>query len=204
MVTGVRVYIEGGGNTKATRSRLREGFHGFLAPLRELAREKRLRWDVVLSGSRRDAFEDFTTALRSHRDSWVVLLVDSEEAVSLSPRAHLAKRDGWDLSVAEDDQAHLMAQTMEAWLVADPEALADYYQDDFNRGALPVRPNLEEEPKPNLYAALEAATRRTRKGRYAKIAHAADLLARISPVKVQERAPHCKRLFDTVRAKISS
>lgn len=204
MVGGIRIYVEGGGNTRATRSRLREGFHGFFATLRELARRKKIRWDVIPSGSRKDAFDDFTNALRSHPDSWVVLLVDSEEALSSPPCEHLKKRDGWDLAAADEEQVHLMAQAMEAWLLADPDALAKYYGDGFNPNPLPRRPNLEEEPKAALYAALEAATRKTQKGAYAKIAHASDLLARIDVMKAQDRAPYCKRLFDTVRAKIAS
>jgi hypothetical protein len=154
MVTAVRIYVEGGGNTRATRSRLREGFHGFFTMLRELARQKRIRWDVIPSGSRKDAFDDFLTALRLHPDSWVVLLVDSEDAVASQPRAHLKKRDGWDLTAAAKDQVHLMAQAMEAWLLADPDTLAEYYGEDFNRNALPRRQNLEEEPKASLYDAL--------------------------------------------------
>jgi ATP-dependent Lon protease len=127
MVAAVRIYVEGGGNTRATRSRLREGFYGFFTMLRELARQRRIRWDVIPSGSRKDAFDDFTTALRLHPDSWIVLLVDSEETVSTLPRDDLKKRDGWDLAVAAEDQVHLMAQTMEAWLLADPDTLAEYY-----------------------------------------------------------------------------
>ena len=204
MVTAIRIYVEGGGNTWATRSRLREGFHGFFTTLRELARQKRIRWDVIPSGSRKDAFDDFITAQGSHPDSWIVLLVDAEGAVAAPPRAHLKRRDGWDLSAAKEDQVHLMVQAMEAWLLADPEALAHYYSQDFNPNSLPKRQNLEEEPKADLYAALEAATRKTQKGEYAKVAHASDLLARVDARKSQARAPHCKRLFDTVRAKIES
>jgi len=37
-----------------------------------------------------------------------------------------------------------------------------------------------------------------------KMAHASDLLARISALKAQDRAPHCKRLFETIRAKLAS
>jgi hypothetical protein len=204
MVTAVRIYVEGGGSTRATRSRLRQGFHGFFAMLRDLARQKRIRWDVIPSGSRKDAFDDFTTALRLHPNSWVVLLVDSEEGVSSQPRVHLKKRDGWDMTDAAEDQVHLMAQAMEAWLLADPDTLAEYYGEDFNANPLPRRQNLEEESKTSLYAALESATHKTQKGVYAKIAHASDLLARVDALKSQDRAPHCKRLFDTVRTKIRS
>jgi hypothetical protein len=204
MVTAIRIYVEGGGNTKHTKARLRQGFHGFLAGLRELARQRHIDWDVVVSGSRRDAFDDFVAAQGSHPDSWILLLVDAEGAVEAPPRAHLQHRDGWDLSAAGEDQVHLMVQAMEAWLLADPEALADYYGQDFNRKALPKRHNLEEEPKANLCAALEAATRHTQKGEYGKIAHASDLLARVDVCKSQARAPHCKRLFDTLRTKLES
>jgi hypothetical protein len=204
MVTAVRVYVEGGGNTRAARSRLREGFHGFFATLRELARQRRIRWDVIPSGSRKEAFDDFMAALRSHPDSWVVLLVDSEDAVFSQPRTHLQKRDGWDLNAAAEDQVHLMVQAMEAWLLADPDTLAAYYGQRFNRNALPRRQNLEDEPKAGLYAALDSATRKTQKGVYAKIAHASDLLARVDVIKSQNRAAHCKRFFDTVRSKIVS
>jgi hypothetical protein len=95
-----------------------------------------------------------------------------------------------------------MAQATETWLLADPDTLAEYYGEDFNANPLPRRPNLEEEPKASLYAALELATRKTQKGVYAKLAHASDLLARVDALKSQDRAPHCKRLFDTIRDKI--
>ena len=58
-----------------------------------------------------------------------------------------------------------MAQCMEAWLVADPEALAEFYDQGFNANALPKRINLEEEPKAQIYVALENATRQTQKAR---------------------------------------
>lgn len=120
--------------------------------------------------------------------------MDAEDAVTALPREHLKQRDGWDLSTAHEDQIHLMVQTMEAWLLSDPEALAKYYGQGFNANPLPKRTNLEDEPKANLCPALEKATRKTQKGEYKKIAHASDLLAKVDPRKSQARAPHCKRL----------
>jgi hypothetical protein len=92
---------------------------------------------------------------------------------------------------------------MEAWLVADPEALAEYYSQRFNGNALPRRPNLEEEPKTQIYNALENATRQTQKGSYGKIKHASALLKLVSPQRAQERCPHCRRFFDTVAGRIA-
>lgn len=60
--------------------------------------------------------------------------------------------------------------------------------------SLPVRDNLEEEPKPELYDKLAKATKDTSKGEYseankAKIRHASKLLALIDPKKVADRCP---------------
>lgn len=86
---------------------------------------------------------------------------------------------------------HLMVQCMEAWIVADPEALAAFYDQYFKANALPARQNLEEEPKQDLYDKLDKATadKRLIKGRYGKIRHASELLKRIDPAKVAMRCP---------------
>jgi len=80
-----------------------------------------------------------------------------------------------------------MVQCMEAWIVADPDALAKFYGQEFKRAKLPLRVNLEEEPKADLYTRLEDATERTQKGKYGKIRHASELLGLIDPAKVTAR-----------------
>jgi hypothetical protein len=198
----VAIYFEGGGNSAESKAILRQGMTAFLKPLAELV-QRRSRWKVVSCGSRDEAFADFSNALEKEPGTFNVLLVDSEAAVAALPRAHLRQRDpSWNLDAAPEDQVHLMAQCMEAWLVADPKALADYYKQGFNANALPDRINLEEEPKTKIYAALEAATRQTQKGCYGKIKHASDLLKRVSPDKVRNRCSHCDRFFKTVKEKI--
>jgi hypothetical protein len=97
-----------------------------------------------------------------------------------------------------------MAQCMEAWLVADPETLTEYYGQGFNANALPRRNNLEQEPKAQIYSALENATRQTQKGSYGKIKHASELLKRIKQEKAKARCEHCNRLFTTLEAKIQA
>ena len=106
------------------------------------------------------------------------------------------KEDKWDLRFTEDTNVHLMVQVMETWIVADPQALAEYYGQRFGKARLPNRADLEEEPKKQVILALESATAATGKGTYGKIAHASALLMRINPKKVKARCPHCRRLFE--------
>lgn len=92
-----------------------------------------------------------------------------------------------------------MVQCMEAWIVADSEALADYYGKNFHAKSLPNRHDLEQEPKSDLQAKLKKATEKIQKGEYAKIKHASKLLERIDPTKVAAR---CSR-FATFTAWLS-
>jgi len=198
------IYFEGGGNSAESKATLRLGMSTFLKPLVEAARQKRCRWSIVCCGGRDQAYDAFLDALQNESEKFNVLLVDSEAPVAALPRAHLLQRDAWNLNDAQEDQVHLMAQCMETWLVADPEALAEHYNQGFNANALPNRINLEEEPKVQIYAALENATRQTQKGSYGKIKHASELLKRVSQQKAKNRCAHCNRLFTTLAAKIQA
>ena len=174
----------------------------FLAEIKEAVRANRWTWKLVPCGGRRSAHDAFQNARdRAEDGETIVLLVDSEEAVAAeSPIEHLRTRqdDGWDLAGATDDQVHLMVQTMETWIIADPDALAAYYGQGFQANALPSRPDLEEEDKAAVARALECATGPTQKGEYHKIRHASDLLGVIDPVRVRRRCAHCERLFAMV------
>jgi hypothetical protein len=198
MVDEIRVYIEGGGDGKETKARLRQGFHVFLNSLVETARSKRVGFQLVASGSRNEAFDDFQMALETHPDAFNVLLVDSEAPVNAEPRQHLQQRDGWDLSHCNNNHCHLMVQTMEAWLIADLDALIRFYGQGFRANALPNNPNVEQVDKEQLAAALKAATVRTSKGKYHKTRHAPKILEQLDAVKVRRAASHCDRLFVTL------
>ena len=103
--------------------------------------------------------------------------------------AHLRQRDGWDLSAMSAERVHLMVRCMEAWIVADPDALAVYYGQGFSLTVVPARLNLEEGPKPDVNDKLARATRGTQKGEYGKMTHASQLLQRIDPARVAQRCP---------------
>lgn len=190
----VRVYVEGGGDRSNQRAQLREGFARFFQNAGH-------RVSVITCGSRNNAYRVFKSALRQHTDSFNVLLVDAESPVTTNDLwQHLQNRDSWEQPAsATAEQCQLMVQTMEAWFIADVETLARFYGQGFNRNSIPKQSNVEEIPKDELEPALQEATRRTQKGRYAKIRHGAKLLGKIDPVRVIERAPHCARLFSAIK-----
>ena len=182
--------------------------NGFLRELREKVQGSRRHWRLVPCGGRQRTYDTFSNA-RGHAGEGeiVVLLVDAEAPVTAStPVEHLRTRrgDGWDLSGVDEDHVHLMAQVMETWIVADPDALSAYYGQRFQANALPAANDLETVAKNTVAGALDRATAQTQKGRYQKIRHAADLLARIDPAKARRRCHHCERLFDTLGAAVAA
>jgi hypothetical protein len=202
MVTEIRIYVEGGGDDKLSWRTVRAGLGEFLDPLRQLARTRRVPWSIIPCGARHETYKEFMIGSRRNPDAFNVLLVDSERPVLLPRREHLRQQDGWDLFSLSDDQVHLMVQTVEAWLIADPEALARYYGQNFRGNVLPGPIDVETIPKEQLLEKLKRATEKTQKGPYAKIRHCADLLCRLNRDRVRERAGHCDLLFRTLEARI--
>lgn len=195
-MSSIAIYMEGGGNSAHRKAALRQGMDEFLVVLKKTFIEKSWNWRLVLCGGRAETFKFFRKAVQQKEHTIVALLVDAEAEVKGSPLAHLKSRDGWDLGVASEEVIHLMVQTMETWIVADPDALTRYYGRGFQRNELPEASNLEIVTKKDVAKALKEATRRTKKGVYQKIDHASDLLQEIDPEKVRKRCPHCARLFD--------
>ena len=190
--------MEGGGSGSSTKAALRRGMDALLGPLKQAARDKSLRWKLVCCGPRDAAFRSFRRAVREADGAIVLLLVDSEGPVSAGPWEHLGARDGWEMTGVDAQSVHLMAQTMEAWIVADADALNRYYGQGFIAGLLPKAADLESVAKNGVEDSLRRATERTSKGRYHKIRHASDLLQRIDAERVKARCRHCRRLFDAL------
>jgi hypothetical protein len=200
----VRIYVEGGGDQQATLTSCRQGFAEFFKKIVPAGRQPR----IIACGGRRSAFDDFRTALTQYRDSFCILLVDSEAPVApgVMPWTHLKTRDGWDRpDGATDDQACLMVQCMEAWFLADKAALATFYGQGFRANALPGQPDVEQVPKSDIFNALASATTATKtKGEYHRTRHGFMLLAHIDPGTLCRASQHAERLAKVLREQVSS
>lgn len=195
MVKEIRIYIEGGGDSKNTKASLRQGFSNFLSELVQIARSKRIKWQIIMCGSRNSAFSDFQNALEDHPDAFNILLADAEAPVKKTPWEHLKFRDNWDSPGVDDNHCYLMVQAMEAWFIADIDTLKKYYGQGFKENCIPKNINVESIDKDSLEPSLKAATRDTSKGEYQKIQHASQLLSQLDIAKVRKLSPNCDRIF---------
>ena len=143
---------------------------------------------------------------RAGESDFIVLLVDSEAPVADggTPWTHLREHDNWNRpDGATEQHAHLMVQCMEAWFLAGKDALAGFFGDGFNRGALPRRPDVENVSKRDLERGMSRAPRPSSKGEYHKGRHSFEILAAVDPGRVVAALPHAKRLIDTLLDKSS-
>lgn len=69
MVKEVRIYVEGGGDGRNQKALIRQGFSKFLKTLVELARSEKIKWEIIICGSRNNAFRDFKNALQEHPEA---------------------------------------------------------------------------------------------------------------------------------------
>lgn len=199
-MSSIGIYMEGGGPTRSSgRAALRQGMEQFLISVKQRAREASWQWKFACWGGRDATFDRFRRAVQDGEHAVAILLIDAEGPVTQPVLQHLKSRDPhWDLRLTKEKMVHLMIQTMETWIVADVDALANYYGQGFRDAALPQRNDLETEPKASVVTALHNATRKTRKGPYHKIHHASDLLKRLAPHTVRKRCRSCDRLFATL------
>ena len=193
----IYLYMEGGGNTKKLHTELRKGMRLFL----EKAGFQGMMPKVFACGTRNDAYRDFKNAsCHGH----AILLVDSEEAVAPEhqgqPWQHLKKRDDWDKPEGTtDEQCHLMVQCMESWFLADMDAVANYFEQEFVMKHFPLQgQNIEVIDKDQVYKKLENATRTCKKGQYNKGKHSFAILGLVDPDKVKLASFWAKRFFDTL------
>lgn len=194
----MQLYVEGGGSRNFLSTQCRKAFQAFFRKAGLAGNLPR----IFACGSRQETYKDFCDALDAAQDDeFIVLLVDSEAPVAqgAEPWLHLKNRDNWDKPAgAMDENAHLMVQCMEAWFLADRDALASYYGNGFTENSLPRQVEVENVPKQDIERGLNTATRQCKRGRYHKGRHSFAILADLNPRKVTEASPHARRLINTL------
>lgn len=195
----VSLIIEGGGEGRRQSNAFRAAWRNFF----QSAGLTINRLNVVRGGSRNQTFDRFLSALRNaEAEELPILLVDSEGPVrsGRSVWEHLQINDRWAWPQGiGDEQAFLMVQVMETWLLADRNALRNYFGASFRENRLPSQRNLEDVPKETVLQSLAHATADCNK-QYAKGAVSFEILARVNPDAVSARCPHAKAMFNCLRS----
>jgi hypothetical protein len=186
----IRIYFEGS-------KLLKSGFDSFFYELQAAARQAGVGFEVFAA---KDGPRDYGKAMRSHPSAWNILLKDSEQAMPTDPR-QICERHGIDSGLV--GSVFWMVELMEAWFLADGDALAAYYGNGFQRTAIRDTADVERVPKAEVMERLKRATRNTTKGQYHKVRHAPYLLEKLDNQRVQDRSNQCRLLFSSVRAKLS-
>lgn len=200
----VKVFAEGGGK-RGSKALFQRALARLIAKAAPGAAA-----DVVACGARGEALRRFARALAAGGPVRALLLVDGERPVREGhrgkPWAHLAEApDRWQKPrAAGDDSAHLMAQCMESWLVADPDALAAHFGPGFNAAKLPGDADLEAVAKSDILGGLAAAAKGSRRGEYRKAYDGCALIGKIDPSRVAQRARHAGRFFGVLRREFAA
>jgi hypothetical protein len=200
----VTIYIEGGGDEPQLKARCRKAFNKFMQKMGFKGSMPKL----VACGSRRNAYEQFCTAVKQGKKA--MLLVDSEAPVKkeheFDPWPHLQQRegDGWTAPPsATAADCHLMVECMENWFLADIPALKGYYGSGFKENKLPsTSRGIEKVAKSEVYKGLKEATRSTRKGSYSKGDHSFSILEEIDPSKVTAASKWAKHFKDCLKVEM--
>jgi hypothetical protein len=211
LVKRVCLIVEGGGNSKAEKSRLSEAFTKLLKSAGFVGRMPH----IIAAGGRDQAFQDFLATLSGRqRMGFPILLVDSEDPVSSSDSSmhskscieHLSGREkSWAFpKEAENSQIALMATCMETWIIADREALKLVFGSKLNENALPPLTILEQRNRQDLLKALQTSTKDCGKDReYRKGETSFKVLAMVNPNTLQQHLPHFRRFLEILNHHLS-
>lgn len=197
----IKIYVEGAGPGKDQRAQLREGFQKLS---QKLGLQRMPRFTAC--GGRAQAFDSFNTAQSTQKDQLSLLLVDSEDAVSLLKKEaddpfacqHLKKRDRWEPPPGiQNRQVLLMATCMETWVIADRPALEKHYgKAKLNLKKLPHLLNIETRNRHEIWDALVEATQNSIHP-YKKGKRSFRVLAELEPSELRKHLTQFER-FETV------
>ena len=185
----ISVFVEGGGKKGRHgngSAALRKGFNALLRHQQAAALDKGFEWELAMCGGGAEAIKAFCDAACRKSGDILALLVDSEAPVENSaPRgrvAHLVRHDkAQGLLQVDPSAAHLMTQSMEAWIIADCDALEKYYGSAFAMKPHSHDRELDDLSTSTLLEVLKKATAGTPKKAYRKVDNSAELLRTIRP-----------------------
>ncbi len=193
------IYIEGGGDSNALRTRCRSSFRSLLDKCGFNTKPK-----LWASGSRNNTYRDFKNEFKDSDRDYVAMLVDSEDPIDNinSTWTHLKSRDGWIRPRGtKNDQVLLMTTCMETWIVADKATLREHYGSSFQESALPQNAELENVDRHEVQDKLEHATRDC-KNFFKKGKRSFKVLGKLDPVVLKEKLPSFKRAHDILMEKL--
>lgn len=205
-MTRLLLFVEGGNSDEAAR--LRESWRLFFGEIDGLCRQRQVGFEVKPGGSIDRTFEIFRRECQKYDPKKrCLLLVDADGAIPAEacPKVFLSKgHPAWELPSDKGPEVyHCMVQTFEAWLLADQAAALNHF--GCNPGLLPDERSVDGLSKKKLGEILDAACRHRKDApKYHKLRDGAALLKKIDPAKVQAHSPHCRRLFENLRAALAA
>jgi hypothetical protein len=182
----VKLYIEGGGDGPLLDTLFRQGWRQFF----EAAGLAGSMPGVVRGQGRTQTFDLFATAVANPRGgSLPLLLVDSEDPVTPghSVWQHLKERDNWERPSGAADN------------LADRDLLRSYFGTSLRESHFRQWQDLEAVPKFTVFDALTKSTAGCQR-HYSKGKVSFEMLAKLSPVRVEAACLHAKALLDRLRA----
>ena len=121
--------------------------------------------------------------------------MDSESPVlAKTVWKHLSQRqgDGWKKPTdASDDQAFLMVQCMEAWFLADHDALNSF----LNTKTFKRANNVESILKIDVMKHIEAGFKKGKQGDYRKGSDSWKILSQLRPSEIRRASKHAEDFF---------
>jgi hypothetical protein len=201
----VSIYLEGGGDTSAQKSRCREGFNKLLTKYNFF---KGNMPQLIACGGRGNAFKQFKNALHKTdpKTMFITMWIDSEDPVSDIEKTwlHLKNRKGddWDKpDNATDEHVLFMTTCMETLIVADRKTLESFFGERLQVNALPPLDDLEAKDRHDLLKQLEHATRNCNNA-YSKGDVSFTILKELNPEVLEEKLPSFKRALRILKERI--
>jgi len=200
----VKIYVEGGGSSKMQHIQCREGFSKLINRAGFTDRMPA----IVACGGRGAAYKAFVASTYRSSSFYSILLVDSENPIqrtdasidSIAPWEHLRQCDKWDQPHGTvNDQAQLMVTCMETWIMADREALREFFGQGMHANRLLCETQLETRSRQDVQEALKSATKGCGPRRkYEKGRRSFQVLARLNPTTLKSCLPHFRRFIETL------